>query len=232
MNNNVIHDMQQGQVRTIMIYDIPTACSHDHILNLLKEWGQVLEISFKTQHKFQSVWTKMILKPTHDTDFVMRTWSKKLGDVWVRWFPGHWKLKDRKICEKFQCKITLLDMGSEEGKAQWTSYHKNYNFEQYMAKLKLNPVRKLWIRAKLMGSFTLNHKNTSYVVWRHRIFGKSPNPIRSLDLRDSLLKTKRKTRLQAKGKLWVFHLSFRLVHVENHIMTKGLKIHVLCLPNY
>ncbi|PKY53288.1 hypothetical protein RhiirA4_471410 [Rhizophagus irregularis] len=52
MNNNVIHDAQQGQVCTIMIYDIPTARSHEQILELLKEWGRVLEISFKTQHKF------------------------------------------------------------------------------------------------------------------------------------------------------------------------------------
>ncbi|PKK70124.1 hypothetical protein RhiirC2_780097 [Rhizophagus irregularis] len=75
INNNVIHNSQKGQVRTIMVYDIPAAWSHDAILEHLKSWGQVLEISFKTQHKYQSVWTKMILKPTTDTDFVMRTWQ-------------------------------------------------------------------------------------------------------------------------------------------------------------
>ncbi|PKK62110.1 hypothetical protein RhiirC2_790849 [Rhizophagus irregularis] len=58
INNNIIHASQKGQ-----------------------SWGQVLEISFKTQHKYQFVWTKMILKPTIDTDFVMRTWQQKLGDV-------------------------------------------------------------------------------------------------------------------------------------------------------
>ncbi|PKY54522.1 kinase-like protein, partial [Rhizophagus irregularis] len=136
MNNNVIHDTQKGQVRAIMIYDILTAYSHDKILNLLKDWGQVLEISFKAQHKFQSVWTKMILKPTHDTDFVMRTWAKSLGNMLVRWFPGNWKLKDRKVREKFQCKIALPDIGLVEGQAQWQHYHKQLDFEQYMLKLK------------------------------------------------------------------------------------------------
>ncbi|GBC23733.2 hypothetical protein GLOIN_2v1653024 [Rhizophagus irregularis DAOM 181602=DAOM 197198] len=70
INNNVIHAIQKGQVRTIIVYDIPAVWSHDAILEHLKSWGQVLEISFKTQYKYQSVWTKMILKPTIDTDFV------------------------------------------------------------------------------------------------------------------------------------------------------------------
>ncbi|POG66904.1 hypothetical protein GLOIN_2v1653024 [Rhizophagus irregularis DAOM 181602=DAOM 197198] len=74
INNNVIHAIQKGQVRTIIVYDIPAVWSHDAILEHLKSWGQVLEISFKTQYKYQSVWTKMILKPTIDTDFVMRTY--------------------------------------------------------------------------------------------------------------------------------------------------------------
>lgn len=113
------------------------------------KWGQVLEISFKTQHKFQSVWTKMILKPTHDTDFVMRTWSKKLGKFWVRWFPRYWKLKDHKVREKFQCKILLPDMGSEEGQAQWNAYHKNYNFEQYMSKLKAKSYTQVMDKSKI-----------------------------------------------------------------------------------
>ena len=74
MSNNVVHEAQQGQVRTMMIYDILTAWSHDTILEKLSSWGRVLEISFKPQHKYQSVWTKMILKPIPDTDFVMRVW--------------------------------------------------------------------------------------------------------------------------------------------------------------
>ncbi|PKY45033.1 hypothetical protein RhiirA4_419516 [Rhizophagus irregularis] len=95
LTNNIVHDSQQGQVRTIMIYDIPTAWSHDLILEKLKSWGQVLEISFKPQHKYQSVWTKMILQPLIDTDFVMRTWWQQLDEkITMRWFPGFWKLKD------------------------------------------------------------------------------------------------------------------------------------------
>uniref|UniRef100_U9U1U4 Uncharacterized protein n=1 Tax=Rhizophagus irregularis (strain DAOM 181602 / DAOM 197198 / MUCL 43194) TaxID=747089 RepID=U9U1U4_RHIID len=62
-----------------------------------------------TQHKYQSVWTKMILKPTTDTDFVMRTWQQKLGDGLVRWYPGHWKLREHKAWEHFQVKFSLLE---------------------------------------------------------------------------------------------------------------------------
>ncbi|PKC53177.1 hypothetical protein RhiirA1_479834 [Rhizophagus irregularis] len=61
INNNLIHDTQKGQVRTIMVYDIPAAWSHDAILEHLKSWGQVLEISFKTQHNHH--WKPTISTP-------------------------------------------------------------------------------------------------------------------------------------------------------------------------
>lgn len=39
MTNNIIYDSQiSQQVRTIMIYDIPSTQSHEDILNSLKEW--------------------------------------------------------------------------------------------------------------------------------------------------------------------------------------------------
>ncbi|UZO20028.1 uncharacterized protein OCT59_011289 [Rhizophagus irregularis] len=41
INNNVIHAIQKGQVRTIIVYDIPAVWSHDAILEHLKSWGQV-----------------------------------------------------------------------------------------------------------------------------------------------------------------------------------------------
>lgn len=71
MNNNVIHEMQKGQVHTILIYDIPTAWLHDDILNKLSEWGQVPEISFKSQCKYQFIWAKMILKPLVDMTWTL-----------------------------------------------------------------------------------------------------------------------------------------------------------------
>ncbi|CAB4416079.1 unnamed protein product [Rhizophagus irregularis] len=153
MNNNVIHDTQKGQVRTIMIYDIPTACSHDQILNLLKEWRQVLEISFKNQHKYQSVWMKMILKPKDDSEFVMRTWSKPLGDMSVRWYLGHWKLKERKVCEKFQCKFVIPDLSTDEGDHQWRYYFKNQSFEDYMHSLNAKSCTKIQDKGKIYGIF-------------------------------------------------------------------------------
>ncbi|POG64377.1 hypothetical protein GLOIN_2v1676095, partial [Rhizophagus irregularis DAOM 181602=DAOM 197198] len=131
INNNVIHNSQKGQVRTIMVYDIPAAWSHDAILEHLKSWGQVLEISFKTQHKYQSVWTKMILKPTTDTDFVMRTWQQKLGDGLVRWYPGHWKLRERKARERFQVKFSLLEDWKSNPLA--FSYHDDKSFEHILS---------------------------------------------------------------------------------------------------
>ncbi|GBB98643.1 hypothetical protein RclHR1_03290001 [Rhizophagus clarus] len=53
--NNNIADNQSRQVQTIMVYDILSTWSHSQILESLKEWGRVLEISFKLQHKYQSV---------------------------------------------------------------------------------------------------------------------------------------------------------------------------------
>ncbi|EXX52962.1 hypothetical protein RirG_248380 [Rhizophagus irregularis DAOM 197198w] len=131
INNNVIHNSQKGQVRTIMIYDIPAAWSHDAILEHLKLWGQVLEISFKIQHKYQSVWTKMILKPTVDTDFIMRTWQQKLGGGLVRWYPGHWKLRERKARERFQVKFSLPDDWKSNPLA--FSYHNEQSFEHILS---------------------------------------------------------------------------------------------------
>ncbi|CAB4431895.1 unnamed protein product [Rhizophagus irregularis] len=104
LNNNVVHDSQQGQV---------------------------LEISFKPQHKYQSVWTKMILRPIIDTDFVMRTWYQKLDDLDVRWYPGHWKLKDRKERERFQAKLTIPSDASDN---QLKNYWNGQTFEIFVQK--------------------------------------------------------------------------------------------------
>ncbi|PKY59511.1 hypothetical protein RhiirA4_482305 [Rhizophagus irregularis] len=131
LNNNYVHTTQQGQVRTIMIYDLPSAWSYDDILNKLSAWGKVLEISFKPQHKYQSVWVKMILRPLIDTDFVMKTWWQKLGDVYVRWYSGHWKLKDRKERERFQAKLHIPTDASD---ANFKNYHKRQNFDDFLAK--------------------------------------------------------------------------------------------------
>ncbi|CAB4430787.1 unnamed protein product [Rhizophagus irregularis] len=132
LTNNVVHDSQQGQVRSIMIYDIPTAWSHDVILEKLKSWGKVLEISFKPQHKYQSVWTKMILRPLIDTDFVMRTWWQQLDEkTTVCWYPGFWKLKDRKEREHYQTKIHIPSDAPEQ---DFTNYYKGQTFGDFVLK--------------------------------------------------------------------------------------------------
>ncbi|PKY57032.1 hypothetical protein RhiirA4_477800 [Rhizophagus irregularis] len=115
-----------------MIYDIPTAWSHDLILDKLKAWGKVLKISFKPQHKYQSIWTKMILQPVIDTDFVMRTWWQKLDDDKVmRWYPGHWKLKDRKERERFQTKIQIPSDATDDN---FKNYQNGQNFGDFVIK--------------------------------------------------------------------------------------------------
>ncbi|GBC10870.1 hypothetical protein RclHR1_09980004 [Rhizophagus clarus] len=56
----------------------------------------------------------MVLSPLASTDYVLRTWWRKLGDTVVRWFPGSWRLKDRKVREQFQALITLdADLSSD-----------------------------------------------------------------------------------------------------------------------
>ncbi|PKY61827.1 hypothetical protein RhiirA4_487353 [Rhizophagus irregularis] len=132
VNNNVVHTTQQGQVRTIMIYDIPSAWSHDDILNKLSAWGKVLEISFKPQHRFQSVWVKIILRPLLDTEFIVtKTWCQSLGGFYVRWFPGHWKLKDRKERERFQAKIKIP--GDATDQQLFGDYYKGRPFIQFLS---------------------------------------------------------------------------------------------------
>jgi hypothetical protein len=107
MNNNNVSEQQKGQVRSLMIYDIPATWSHAMVLQYLAEWGQVLEVSFKKQHKYQSVWTKMVLKPLIDTNYVLRTWWQRLGNAYVRWYPGEMCLNDRKQREQFQAKLEV-----------------------------------------------------------------------------------------------------------------------------
>ncbi|PKC00527.1 hypothetical protein RhiirA5_382389 [Rhizophagus irregularis] len=136
MNNNVIHDTQKSQVRTLMIYDIPSTWSHDLILDKLKDWGRVLEISFKTQHKYQSVWTKIILSPLADSEFVMRTWSKQLGGIDVRWYLGFWKLKDRKERERYQAKINIPADATDDTMNNYVSGLPFFTFLQKTGKVK------------------------------------------------------------------------------------------------
>ncbi|CAB4440722.1 unnamed protein product [Rhizophagus irregularis] len=132
LNNNYVHTTQEGQVRTIMIYDLPLAWSHDEILNKLSAWGKVLEISFKPQHKYQSVWVKMILRPLINTDFVMKTWWQKLGDMYVRWYLGYWKLKDRKECERFQAKLLIPKDASDKDFKNFCK--KGQTFDDFLSK--------------------------------------------------------------------------------------------------
>ncbi|GBC06363.1 hypothetical protein RclHR1_00680007 [Rhizophagus clarus] len=147
--NNNIANSQSRQVRAIMVYDILSTWSHSQILESLKEWGRVLKISFKSQHKYQSVWCKMVLSPLADTDFVMKTWWRKLGGIIVRWYPGSWRLKDRKVREQFQASITLSHKLSDkdiltahynEGKSI-VDYHKAKLWKIYKTKSKDGKVK-------------------------------------------------------------------------------------------
>ncbi|PKY59880.1 hypothetical protein RhiirA4_482999 [Rhizophagus irregularis] len=74
----------------------------------------------------------MILRPLIDTDFVMRTWWQKLDeDTVVRWYPGHWKLKERKERERFQAKILVPPDASDD---TFKNYRKGHNFGDFVLK--------------------------------------------------------------------------------------------------
>jgi hypothetical protein len=73
----------------------------------------VLEISFKKQHKYQSVWTKMVLKPLIDTNYVLCIWWQQLGSAYIRWFSGDICLNDRKQRENFQATVLFTNSPSD-----------------------------------------------------------------------------------------------------------------------
>ncbi|GBB97436.1 hypothetical protein RclHR1_29960001 [Rhizophagus clarus] len=69
---------------------------------IIDNWGRVLNISLKTQHKYYTIRVDIVLNPTKDTEFILMPWCTQLGGIWVRWFPGKWKLAQRKSREIFQ----------------------------------------------------------------------------------------------------------------------------------
>ncbi|GBB85234.1 hypothetical protein RclHR1_01180011 [Rhizophagus clarus] len=101
-DNNIVHESQNRQRRTIMVYDVPTKWSSDKIKSAFSDWGRVLNISLKTQHKYYTIRVDIVLNPTKDTEFILMPWCTQLGGIWVRWFPGEWKLAQRKSREIFQ----------------------------------------------------------------------------------------------------------------------------------
>ncbi|GBB89554.1 hypothetical protein RclHR1_16280004 [Rhizophagus clarus] len=101
-DNNIVHESQNRQRRTIMVYDVPTKWSSDKIRSAFSDWGRVLNISLKTQHKYYTIRVDIVLNPTKDTEFILMPWCTQLGGIWVRWFPGEWKLAQRKSREIFQ----------------------------------------------------------------------------------------------------------------------------------
>ncbi|PKY55490.1 hypothetical protein RhiirA4_427552 [Rhizophagus irregularis] len=89
----------------------------------------------------------MILRPLIDTDFVMRTWWQKLDeDTAVRWFPGHWKLKDRKERERFQTKIEIPSDASDK---EFVNYNNGQNFGDFVfRKLKAKSFSRIMDKGK------------------------------------------------------------------------------------
>ncbi|GBC09802.1 hypothetical protein RclHR1_09110009 [Rhizophagus clarus] len=70
--------------------------------SVFSDWGRVLNISLKTQHKYYTIRVDIVLNPTKDTEFILMPWCTQLGGIWVRWFSGEWKLAQRKSREIFQ----------------------------------------------------------------------------------------------------------------------------------
>uniref|UniRef100_U9THQ6 Uncharacterized protein n=1 Tax=Rhizophagus irregularis (strain DAOM 181602 / DAOM 197198 / MUCL 43194) TaxID=747089 RepID=U9THQ6_RHIID len=90
----------------------------------------------QTQHKYQSVWTKILLSPLADSEFVMRTWSKQLGGIDVRWYLEFWKLKDRKECERYQAKINIPADATDDMMNNYVSGLPFFTFLQKTGKVK------------------------------------------------------------------------------------------------
>ncbi|GES79136.1 hypothetical protein GLOIN_2v1689837 [Rhizophagus clarus] len=67
--------------RTIMIYDVPTTWSSDKIRSALANWGHVLNISFKAQHKYFTIRIDTVLIPIKDTEFILMPWCTQLGGI-------------------------------------------------------------------------------------------------------------------------------------------------------
>ncbi|GBC10617.1 hypothetical protein RclHR1_09790002 [Rhizophagus clarus] len=101
-DNNIVHESQNRQRQTIMVYDVPTKWSPDKIRSAFSDWGCVLNIFLKTQHKYYTIRVDIVLNPTKDTGFILMPWCTRLGGIWVQWFPGEWKLAQRKSREIFQ----------------------------------------------------------------------------------------------------------------------------------
>ncbi|PKY55446.1 hypothetical protein RhiirA4_474907 [Rhizophagus irregularis] len=92
-----------------------------------------LTLNNNVVHTTQQGQTKMILRPLLDTEFIVsKTWCHILGDVYVRWFPGYWKLKDRKERERFQAKINIPNDALDK---QYNSYSKGHNFINFLSKI-------------------------------------------------------------------------------------------------
>ncbi|GBB86181.1 hypothetical protein RclHR1_18400001 [Rhizophagus clarus] len=87
-DNNIVHESQNCQHRTIMVYDVSTKWFSDKIRSAFSDWGRVLNISLKTQHKYYTIRVDIVLNLTKDTEFILMPWCTQLEGIWVRWFPG------------------------------------------------------------------------------------------------------------------------------------------------
>ncbi|GBB86283.1 hypothetical protein RclHR1_12700001 [Rhizophagus clarus] len=113
-DNNIVHESQNCQRQTIMVYNVPTKWSSDKIRSAFSDWGRVLNISLKTQHKYYTICVDIVLNPTKDTEFILMPWCTQLGGIWARWFPGEWKLAQRKSREIFQASFRFPADATED----------------------------------------------------------------------------------------------------------------------
>ncbi|GBB90176.1 hypothetical protein RclHR1_17050004 [Rhizophagus clarus] len=77
-DNNIVHESQNRQCRTIMVYDVPTKWSPDKIRSTFSDWSRVLNIFLKTQHKYYMIRVDIVLTPTKDTEFILMPWCTQL----------------------------------------------------------------------------------------------------------------------------------------------------------
>ncbi|GES98372.1 hypothetical protein GLOIN_2v1676095 [Rhizophagus clarus] len=78
--NQIIPNDKMNNVRNIFVYDVPADWSHAKIIAKLKAWGDVISMTTKHQHKYQTLHIKICLSTFSLASFDQGIWQYSLGD--------------------------------------------------------------------------------------------------------------------------------------------------------
>ncbi|GBB90366.1 hypothetical protein RclHR1_01730014 [Rhizophagus clarus] len=97
-----------NNIQNVMLYDIPITWSSEQILIHLATWGSVLGMSIKMQWKYYIIQLKIMFNDFILAVFDRGKWCHRLHNLEVKWFPGHWTLKQRQNHSTFMAKVEGL----------------------------------------------------------------------------------------------------------------------------